>query len=245
MKKEIKIYLRNLSIFIDKILIKIKAFGLNRADLGQIYGNYPPPEGITSILGMEFSGVVINSFKGCIFQSGDRVMRLVSGGAYAEYIYVSEDEIINIPDSLSFIQAASLPEACCTVLLNLKLIENIQKGQRVLLHSATGSVGSVAIQYAKYCGCYVVATTRSAEKLDYLRDQGTDITFLLSELGNSCKKIINERGIDLVLDPVGKNTFEFDQKVLNKDGIIIIIGIMSGKEINLDLGTLLIKRQKL
>lgn len=229
----------------NQLLVKVHAFGLNRADSVQRQGGYPAPAGVTDILGLEVAGEVVSSFDGSGFKMGERVFGLVQGGAYGEYVVMDVPMVNRLPENLTMIQAASLPEAWLTVLLNLNKVGNIQAEQRVLLHAGASGVGAAAIAYAKLCGAYVIATSRSVHKLEFIKKMDADEAILAEDLTTQIDQIKANGGIDLILDPVGAATLETNQKLLNTDGKLIIIGMMSGAKTMINLGTLLVKRQQI
>lgn len=229
----------------NQLLVKVHAFGLNRADLSQKQGSYPAPAGVTDILGLEIAGEVVETFDGSDFTVGSRVFGLVQGGAYGEYVAIDAPMVNKLPENISMVQAASLPEAWLTVLLNLNRLGNLQAGQRILLHAGASGVGAAAIAYAKLCGAYVIGTSRSAHKLEFMKKMGADEAILADDLDSQVERIKINGGIDLILDPVGASTFETNQKLLNTDGKLVIIGIMSGAKTTINLGALLMKRQQI
>ncbi|XDZ50902.1 NAD(P)H-quinone oxidoreductase [Neisseriaceae bacterium CLB008] len=228
-----------------ELLVRVHAFGLNRADLAQKEGRYPPPPGASPILGLEMAGEVVHAPDNSRFNVGDAVFGLVAGGAYAEYAVLNEDMAMAVPEGFSMAQAAAVPEAWLTVLLNLKHLGRIQAGQNVLIHAGASGVGSTAIQYAKHCGAYVLATTRSPHKLAYLSAQGADEAWLADDWLQQLDAIQANGGVDFILDPVGAPYFAANQKLLNLDGKMVFIGIMGGHKTDLNLGLVLMKRQQI
>ncbi len=226
-------------------LVKVKAFGLNRADIAQIKGVYPPPAGVTDILGLELAGEIVAVSDNAEFKCGDQVFGLVQGGAYAEYVTMELPLINKIPEGLTAVDAAALPEAWLTVLLNFHHLTQIQAGQRVLIHAGASGIGSTAITYAKSRQAYVIATSRSAHKLKFMQQLGADEVYLPTELMAESKRIQQQGGIDVILDPVGAETLALNQFLLNHEGILIIVSMLSGKNASLDLGQLLTKRQRI
>ncbi|MBP6116205.1 MAG: NAD(P)H-quinone oxidoreductase [Neisseriaceae bacterium] len=228
-----------------ELLVRVQAFGLNRADLAQKEGRYPAPADASPILGLEMAGTVVQVPADSRFKVDDAVFGLVAGGAYAEYVVIDESMALPLPQNFSMAQAAALPEAWLTVLLNLKHLGQIQAGHRVLIHAGASGVGSTAIQYAKHCGAYVLATTRSAHKLAYLTAQGVDEAWLADDWCQQTDALKADGGVDFILDPVGASYFEANQKILNLDGKMVFIGIMGGHKTPLNLGALLMKRQQI
>src|SRR5690606_30405018 len=155
------------------VVIDVHATALNRADLLQRRGLYPPPEGASPILGLECSGVVSElGPEEEALRVGDRVMALLAGGGYAERVVVHEDLVMPAPDELSFEEAAAIPEAFLTAHEALVNAGELEPGERVLIHAGASGVGSAAIQLARELGAFVIATSRSADKMGFLRDLG-------------------------------------------------------------------------
>lgn len=229
----------------QELLVKVAAFGLNRADLSQKEGRYPPPADASPILGLEMAGEVVQAPSNSRFKVGDAVFGLVAGGAYAEYVVLDEGMAMAVPEGFSMAQAAALPEAWLTVLLNLKRLGHVSAQHRVLIHAGASGVGSTAIQYAKHCGAYVLATTRSPHKLAYMKAQGADEVWLADDWQQNIDTVRANGGVDFILDPVGATYVEANQKCLNLDGKMVFIGIMGGHQSALNLGALLMKRQQI
>jgi NADPH2:quinone reductase len=163
----------------DEVLIKISAAALNRADLLQREGNYPPPPGSPEWMGLEVSGTIVAMGNEAMAESewhiGDKVCALLGGGGYAEYVSVKYDMLMPIPEGCSMIEAAALPEALATAYLNLFIEGNIQKGDTLLIHAGGSGLASVTIPLAKAYGIRVITTVRSDEKADMIRDLGADV----------------------------------------------------------------------
>jgi len=231
-----------------EIRIRVAATAVNRADLSQAAGRYPPPEGASPILGLECSGIVDAVGPDVTEVSeGDRVAALLSGGGYAEYVVCPAAHALPMPDDMGFIQAAALPEVLTTAFLNLRLEAQLQPGERVLLHAGASGVGTTALQLLRSWGNPVWVTTGSAEKIAACKDYGAE--------GGSNRhdgpwlddvlEWTDGNGVDIILDPVGGGYLEQDQKALAVGGRIVLIGLMGGRSDTVDLGRLLLKRQRL
>ncbi|WP_273430664.1 NAD(P)H-quinone oxidoreductase [Chitinibacter tainanensis] len=228
-----------------QLLVKVAAAGVNRADLVQVAGLYPPPPGESSIIGLEIAGEVVAlgpQVQG--FRPGQAVFGLVAGGAYAEYCLLDQSLAWLQPDTLSSIQAASLPEVWLTAWLNLVTLGQLGPGQRALIHAGASGVGAAAIQLAKAQGAWVAATASSPAKLDFCRGLGADcvINYREQDFAAELKAI---GGVDLILDPVGGSYLAGNQRCLRLDGRLIVIGLLGGVSAELNLGQLLVKRQQL
>lgn len=226
----------------SEILIHVKAAGINRADIDQRKGLYPPPPGSSSILGLEVSGVVDSVGKSVTkFRPGDRVMALVAGGAYAEKAAADEALCFSIPEGMNFAEAATLPEAFFTVWLNVFQLGKLRAGEKLLVHGATGGVGLTAIQLAKILGAQVISTSRSPEKLKICEQYGASLAIDTSK--ENFEKVLKSHfeggAVDVILDCVGQTMFSANIRVLNKLGRIILIDALSGEESTLNLGDLI------
>jgi len=220
-------------------LVRVTASGLNRADLSQIAGNYPPPAGESAILGLELSGTVV--------ESGDRVCALVAGGGHAEYAAVPLGQILPVPAGLALADAAALPEAFLTAYLNLVIEGGLGRGDRALVHAGASGVGLAAIQTARYLGASVAATTRSASKLAALREAGADLAIDTGAgpFAEAIERAWGANAISVVLDPVGADTLAGDLAVLAREGRIVLLATMSGAKAELDIARLMGKRGRL
>ena len=228
-----------------QLLIKVMAAGVNRADLMQAQGKYPPPAGESLIIGLEVAGLVLALGEGVSgFAVGDAVLGLVGGGAYAEYCLLDQSLCCLKPDTLDFAAAASLPEVWMTAWLNLIDVGQLKAGQRVLIHAGASGVGAAAIQLAKSVGAWVAVTTSSVEKQAFCRDMGADlvIDYRRQDFATTLKAA---GGVDLILDTVGGDYVAANQLCLNSDGTIIVIGLIKGRSCEINLGLLLVKRQKI
>ena len=221
-----------------EVLVKVTAAGVNRADLLQLRGHYPPPAGASEILGLECTGVIADAGT-TDRQVGEEVGALLSGGAYAEYVAVPAGQLTPIPEGYSHAEAASVIEVACTVWSNLVMAAGLTKGQTVLIHGGSGGIGTMAIQIAKALGARVAVTAGSAEKLETCRKYGADILInyreqdFVDELKGSC---------DVILDIMGAKYLKANMKSLAKDGHLVIIGMQGGTKEEINLGALLANR---
>lgn len=228
-----------------QILVKVAAAGVNRADLMQAQGKYPPPAGESEILGLEVAGTIVALGEGVTgWQVGDAVLALVGSGAYAEYCLVDQSLCCLQPDTLSHEAAASLPEVWLTAWLNLCDIGQLKAGQRVLIHAGASGVGAAAIQLAKSLGAWVAVTTSTSEKQAFCRELGADMV-IDYRTQDFAAEIKAAGGVDLILDTVGGDYLAGNQRCLNRDGLIVVIGLLRGIESQLDLGLMLVKRQRI
>ncbi len=219
--------------------MRVTASGLNRADLSQIAGRYPPPPGESSILGLEVSGHVV--------ETGAPVCALLGGGGHAELVAVPTGQILPAPPPLDLVTAAGIPEAFLTAFVNLVVEAGLSAGQRVLIHAGASGVGLAAIQLAKLAGAQVAATTRTPEKTGALVSAGADIA-LVSADERSLLEIERQWGrdaVDVVLDPVGGATLAGDFRLLATGGRIVVIATMGGPRTEVDLALLMRKRARL
>jgi putative PIG3 family NAD(P)H quinone oxidoreductase len=226
-----------------EILLKVRAAGVNRADLMQREGNYPPPPGASPILGMEASGEVAEIGEGVTgWEQGDLAVALLAGGGYSEYVNVPAGQVIPPPDDIDIVTAAGLVEVAATVSSNLR-IAGMAEEEVVLVHGGSGGIGSFAIQYAKALGATVIATAGSQEKLDYIRSIGADLAVSYREdWVGAIKDFTDGRGVDIILDNMGAKYLQAHVDLLASDGRLIVIGLQGGRKGTLDLGTLLTKR---
>ena len=233
----------------EDILVSVKATALNRADLLQKIGKYPPPPGESTILGLEMAGVV-EAVGSAVKQwaIGDRVCALLPGGGYAAKAKVPGGLAIRIPDRFSFEEAAAIPEVFLTAYLNIFLLGELQPDQIVLVHAAGGGVGPAAIQLVKQFGAKVIATVRSDEKAAACLRFGADLA--VNTTSHDFAAQVNEftcgKGVNVILDPVGSAYFAQNLQCLATEGKLIIIGLMGGYTIpDLDLRKLMLRRWQL
>tara|TARA_Y100000816_G_scaffold106020_1_gene73870 strand:- start:3276 stop:4238 length:963 start_codon:yes stop_codon:yes gene_type:complete len=230
----------------NEILIKIKAAGLNRADIAQKNGLYPPPPGASEVLGLECSGVVESVGKEVKSKKpGDEVMALLGGGGYAEYVSCNEFHAINKPKNLNWIEAASIPEVYATCWLNLFLEASMQQGDKVVFHAGASGIGTAGIQLANVFDCESFVTAGTEEKIKFCLNLGASDGEIRSNDIFSKIKEWAPGGVNIILDPVGGEYFERNLDVLSIEGKLIVIGLMGGAKANLNLGLLMVKRQKI
>jgi len=227
------------------VRIDVAWAGINRADLMQRGGNYPPPPGESEIPGLEVSGTITET-GGSVerFRRGDRVCALLAGGGYAEQVVVNEAQVLPIPQGMGLREAAALPEVFATAWLNLYMEGAVQSGQRVLLHAAASGVGTAAIQLCKAFGNPCFVTAGSADKLKACYRLGADAGWNRHD-GSFVEAVKAWGGADMILDPVGGDYIAQDLAVLNADGRVVLIGLMGGMEAQVNLGRMLMKRQRL
>ena len=232
-----------------EVAVDIHASALNRADLLQRRGSYPPPAGTTDILGLECAGVVSelgpnSSQSVCV---GQRVMVLLAGGGYAERVVVPEALLMKVPEALSFEQAAAIPEAFLTAREALFAAGNLLPTESVLIHAAAGGVGSAAVQLAHAHGARVFATAGGPTKCEWVRELGADqvIDYKSQDFAAVIKAETQGRGVDVILDFIGAAYAEQHAACLAHRGRQILIGVMGGAQASINFARLLQKRQSL
>ena len=233
----------------DQILVKVINTSVNRPDVIQRQGNYPPPPGDSEILGLEIAGVVESTGTNTSrFKPGDRVVALVGGGGYAEYALALESHCMAIPESVSFEQAACICETYITAYLNLFMLGELQGKKSVLIHGGGGGVATAAIQLSKALSPETeIIVTASSAKLDRVRDQGADhvIDYREQAFTDEIRRITAKRGVDVILDHIGAQYFEANMKSLALAGTLMLIGVMGGIKAELNLATMMVKRQRI
>ncbi|HLD67989.1 MAG TPA: NAD(P)H-quinone oxidoreductase [Pseudomonas sp.] len=227
---------------VGQIRIKVAAAGLNRADLLQRAGLYPPPPGVSDILGLECAGVVSEVGAGSAWQVGDRVCALLAGGGMAEEVVVDARHALAVPEGLSLAEAAAVPEVYATAWLNLFQLAGLKPGEKVLLHAGASGVGSAAIQLCKAFGSPCWVSVGSAERLAYCEALGAQAGVVR---GEDLESLRDFGPFDVILDPVGASYAALDLQLLAPDGRWVLIGLMGGREAQLDLAQVLVKRVQL
>lgn len=225
----------------DEALIRVRAAGVNRADLAQRAGNYPPPQGASDILGLELAGEVLAAPPGSAFHVGERVCALVTGGGYAQLAAVPDGMLMRIPGELTFEQAAALPEVHLTAYLNLFLEGELKPGERVLVHGGASGVGTAAIQQVREAGAHV-ATTSSAGKVDRCRALGADPALDRRDPSWPERLRSSWGGVDVILDMVGEDTAAAAFELLDLGGRLVWIASLSGTHVRVDVRTMMRKR---
>lgn len=230
-----------------EVLIDVVAAGLNRADVQQRRGFYPPPPGASEIPGLEVSGRIAGFGPGVTkpFSQGDKVVALLAGGGYAEQVAVPAGQVLRVPDGVDLVTAASLPEVAATVYSNLVMTAQLRAGETVLIHGATGGIGTMAIQMAKALGAHVATTAGNDEKVGTAKAfLGADIAINYAEedFPASLKAQNGGRGADVILDVVGAKYLSKNIEALADYGRLVVIGLQGGTTAELDLGQLLRKR---
>ncbi len=232
-----------------EVRVRVRAAGVNRADLLQRRGFYPPPPGWpTDILGLEYSGVVDGVGEGVeLWREGDRVMGLVGGGGYADYVVVPEREILPIAEGLTFEQAAAIPEAFITAHDALFTQLGLRVGEELLIHAVGSGVGTAALQLAAVTGANVIGTSRSAWKLERARELGLAAAIDTSkqDLVQAVERLTGGAGVDVVLDLIGGTAFQANLDCLAERGRLIVVGLTAGRSAEVDLGVMLRKRLRL
>ncbi len=230
-----------------ELLVAVKATAVNRADLAQKAGKYPPPEGASPLLGLEMSGVVEQTGREVTrYRPGDRVFGLLPGGGYASHCVIHEELAMPVPEAFSFEQAAAVPEAFLTAWQALTWLGEAREGERVLIHAGASGVGTAAIQLAKQrLGCAVAVTVGSVEKADLCRKLGADLAVIYKQ--EDFREVIagtwGPAGIDLIIDPVGAPYWERNIDLLGMDGRLVYLAFMGGSGVDeVRLGSLLRKR---
>lgn len=226
-----------------EVLVKVAASGLNRADLVQRRGAYPPPKGASPIMGLEISGTIVETGEGVSrFKTGDRVAALLAGGGYAEYAAVDEGSLFPVPDGMDMVNAACFPEALMTVWANVFDRVNLKSGEAFLCHGGTSGIGVMALQMARLAGASrIYATAGSEEKCTLARELGADraINYKTEDFETVIKE---DGGVDVTLDMVGGDYIQKNISVSKPDGRIINIAYMNGFTAELNFAPVLMKR---
>jgi len=234
----------------NEVLIKTVATSINRPDLVQRVGNYPPPAGDSKILGLEVAGRVaaVGTDAGN-WKIGDRVMALVGGGGYAEYAVAYGNHLMAIPESMSFEEAACVNESYITAFLNVFMIGDLQDGQTAIIHGGGGGVNTAAIQLAKALTPNAkLIVTAHPDKLDRVKNLGVDLVIDYTEnpdFTGLIKEYTSKKGVDLILDHVGAKYLKPNMNSLGYKGKLVIIGIISGIKAELNLALMMVKRQQI
>ena len=231
-----------------EVLVRVAATSVNRPDLVQREGNYAPPPGESDILGLEVAGTVASLGEGVdAWEEGQRVFALVGGGGYAEYCVARSDHCLAVPDAMSFESAACIAETYLTAWLNVFELGAFEDGESALLHGGGGGVNTAAIQLCRhFAPTSTLFVTASAGKLERVLELGASHAFDYREgrFAEEIRTLTDKRGVDVVLDHVGAPYLADNQRALAVGGRLVVIGIMGGAKAELNLGLLMVKRQR-
>jgi putative PIG3 family NAD(P)H quinone oxidoreductase len=235
---------------VDEVLIKVVATSINRPDLVQREGKYPPPPGDSEILGLEVAGTIAEVGSNVRnWQVGDRVMALVGGGGYAEYAVAYANHLMPIPASMSFEEAACVNESYITAFLNVFMIGGLQDGQTAILHGGGGGVNTAAIQLAKaLTPTAKLIVTAHPKKIERVKELGADLVIDFTttpDFSEAVKDFTNKKGVNVILDHVGAKYLAPNMASLGYTGKLVIIGIISGIKAELNLALMMVKRQQI
>lgn len=226
-----------------ELLIQVAAAGVNRADLQQRIGVYPPPPGASEIIGLECSGTVAavgDNVSG--WEVGEPCVALLAGGGYAELVAVPAGQVVRPPEGVDLVTAGGLMEVAATVVSNCDLAR-LAAGETFLVHGGAGGIGSFAIQYAKHLGATVVTTAGSEAKLDYCRALGADLAVSYrDDWSAALADFAGGRGVDVILDNMGAKYLASNLAALATDGRLMIIGLQGGSTAEINIGRMLVKR---
>lgn len=232
----------------DEVLVDIYAAALNRADLAQRAGNYPPPPGASEIMGLDMAGRIValgSNVTG--WRVGDRVCALLPGGGYAAQVNVPQQMLMPIPANWSYIQAAAIPEVFYTAYVNLFMEANLQVGETVLIHGGASGVGTAAIQLVREAGGQVFVTAGTDEKTERCLELGAElaINYKKEDFAERILAHTNGQGVDVILDNVGAAYFARNLQLLKLRGRLVFISTLSGGQTEINLGALMGRRLRL
>jgi len=228
-----------------EVVIDVVASAVNRADLLQRQGFYPPPPGASDIIGLECSGRILSLGDGVTgWNVGDEVCALLSGGGYAQQVAVPAGQVLPVPSGFTVEEAGGLPEVACTVWSNLIGTAGLKKGEMLLVQGGSGGIGTHAIQVAAALGARVAATAGSAERLDRCRELGAELAldYHSEHIADALREATDGRGADVILDNMGAKALADNIDRLAPGGRLVIIGMQGGVKAEIDLGKLLRKR---
>ena len=229
-----------------EVLIRVAAAGMNRGDLLQRTGNYPPPPGASPVLGLEVSGTIAAVGENVgDWREGQEVCALVAGGGYAEYCAAPAPQCLPVPHGLGLVEAAALPEAFLTVWTNVFERGRLIPGESFLVHGGSSGIGTTAIQLARAFGVRVFATAGSVDKCAVCQQLGAEraINYRREDFVSVVKEATGGSGVDVILDMIGGSYAERNQQALAIEGRLVQIGIMEGSKITLDLFQMMVRRQ--
>ena len=228
-----------------EVVIEVVTAGVNRADVLQAAGNYPPPPGASDVMGLDVSGRIAEVGENVAEWSvGDEVCALLAGGGYAERVAVPAAQVMPVPDGVDLHSAAALPEVACTVWSNLVMTAGLSEGHLLLVHGGASGIGTHAIQVARALGCRVAVTAGSAEKLAFCGELGADvaINYREDDFVEAIKREPDSQGADVILDIMGASYLDRNIDALAPDGRLVVIGFQGGVKAELNIGKLLAKR---
>lgn len=228
----------------DEVLVKVHAFGINRPDILQRQGLYPMPKGVTPVPGLEVAGIVeavgadVTQFK-----VGDTVCGLTNGGGYAEYCVVPQSQTLTIPEGVSFVQAAAIPETFFTVWANVFQMAKAKAGETLLVHGGASGIGTTVLMLCKAFGIKTFATVGSDEKVQAIADLTDAINYKTQDFEQAIQEKTNNQGVDIILDMVGAPYLEKNLNLLRRDGRLVYIAFLAGaKAKEISLGQIMMKR---
>jgi putative PIG3 family NAD(P)H quinone oxidoreductase len=228
-----------------EVLVRVAASGVNRADVMQRLGHYPPPPGASPYIGLEVSGTVEALGEGVEgWDVGEQVCALLAGGGYAELVSVPAGQLLPVPAGVSLVDAAALPEVACTVWSNVFMTAGLRPGEMLLVHGGSSGIGTMAIQLGVQVGARVAVTAGSADKLRRCRELGAEVlvNYRDDDFVEQVRAATDGRGADVVLDNMGAKYLARNVDVLAPNGRLVVIGLQGGARAELDLGQLLRKR---
>ena len=228
----------------DEVLVKVHAFGINRPDILQRQGLYPMPPGVTQVPGLEVAGeVVAVGAEVTQFKLGDKVCGLTNGGGYAEYCVVPQSQTLHIPENVSFVEAAAIPETFFTVWANVFQMGKAKAGEVVLVHGGTSGIGTTALMLCKALGIKTFATVGSDEKVQAIANLTDAINYKTQDFEHVIKEKTDNAGVDVILDMVGAPYLEKNLNLLRRDGRLVYIAFLGGaKAKEVKLGQIMMKR---
>lgn len=226
------------------ILIRVHAAGVNRPDIFQRMGKYPPPRGTSDLPGLEVAGEVVEAPEGSGFETGDTVVALLAGGGYAQYVSVPMEQVLPKPEGLSMVEAAAIPETFFTVWTNLFMDGGLEKGQTALVHGGSSGIGTTAIMLAKAFGAKIYITAGSEEKCTACHKLGADlaINYKEKDFEEVVMHATQEKGVDVVLDMVGGDYLPKNLRLLARHGRHVSIATLHGAKTELDIRQIMMKR---
>lgn len=228
----------------DEVLVKVHAFGINRPDILQRQGLYPMPPGVTQVPGLEVAGeVVAVGAEVTQFKLGDKVCGLTNGGGYAEYCVVPQSQTLHIPENVSFVEAAAIPETFFTVWANVFQMGKAKAGEVVLVHGGTSGIGTTALMLCKALGIKTFATVGSDEKVQAISNLTDAINYKTQDFEHVINEKTENAGVDVILDMVGAPYLEKNLNLLRRDGRLVYIAFLGGaKAKEVKLGQIMMKR---